>query len=257
MKRLGHTMQLQRYVSNLLTHFVGRGKKNESEQYELLVKIIKSGWLLSAKLVGTDTDNLPQMIQQVSYSYPFNLSNLDLNVVFITDVVCFTDIPLSDIQIHIPKYSQFAVSFTKEFLLKNGANPVFYISNDSIDKSEGGINFNQLFRKELQNYINYQTEFQKMIFGKKNKFTQYESSQIKSQMFLLKYFLCFLKFWDYSRNDIDIENFDMEREWRIYGGLKFNLDNVQRIIIPSKFSRILRNDFPEYSNELVFSDGDI
>ena len=187
-------MYLQRYVSNLLTHFVGRKEKDERDQYNILIKIIKSGWLLSANMVGTHIDDLPQRIQQVSYGYALNLSNLDLNTVFVSDVVCFTDIPLSDIQLHIKKYSPFGISFSKEFLLNNGENPVFYISNNSIDRSEGGINLHKLFRKELQNYIEYQTEFQKMTFGKKKQFTEYESSQLKFQTFLLKYFLCFLKF---------------------------------------------------------------
>ena len=32
------------YVSRELTHFVGRGRREE-EQYELLLKIVRSGWL--------------------------------------------------------------------------------------------------------------------------------------------------------------------------------------------------------------------
>jgi len=39
-------LEIQRYVSHELTHFVGRGK-TEEDQYDLLVnKIIKTGWLM-------------------------------------------------------------------------------------------------------------------------------------------------------------------------------------------------------------------
>src|SRR5580698_7898135 len=46
--------------------------------------------------------------------------------------VCFCDIPIGDLYIHMEKYSGFGVAFEKRFLLGKGASPVFYIANDSL-----------------------------------------------------------------------------------------------------------------------------
>jgi hypothetical protein len=49
------------------------------------------------------------------------------NTMLNPDVVCFCDIPDSCLYLHTKKYSRFGLSFTKEFLEKQGARPVFYI----------------------------------------------------------------------------------------------------------------------------------
>jgi hypothetical protein len=51
--------------------------------------------------------------------------------------VCFCDIPVADLSLHIGKYSAFGIAFTKRFLVKRGASPVFYIAKDS-DIDPGG-----------------------------------------------------------------------------------------------------------------------
>jgi hypothetical protein len=38
---------MQRYVSDELTHFVGRALPDYEQQYDLLVKILTSGWLIA------------------------------------------------------------------------------------------------------------------------------------------------------------------------------------------------------------------
>src|SRR2546425_193273 len=43
-RRLHEMAKVQRYVSDELTHFVGRGREPAS-QYELLIRILTSGWL--------------------------------------------------------------------------------------------------------------------------------------------------------------------------------------------------------------------
>ena len=46
-------------------------------------------------------------------------------------MVCFCDIPDSDLAIHVNKYSRFGLAFKKEFLIAKGACPVFYVANES------------------------------------------------------------------------------------------------------------------------------
>jgi hypothetical protein len=111
----------QRYVSSELSHFVGKGK-SEEEQYQLLVNtILKTGWL-------TYVPHDPSQPRTAS---------LDLSKPISTDeiinyqAVCFCDIPVSELAIHVRKNSKFGVAFKKEFLVNKGACPVFYIAKES------------------------------------------------------------------------------------------------------------------------------
>jgi len=85
-------MTTQRYVSSELSHFVGRGKPEE-EQYQLLLRILKTGWLTYAPHDPT----LPRT------------ASLDLSRPISTDevikyqVVCFCDIPDTELTIHVRK----------------------------------------------------------------------------------------------------------------------------------------------------------
>ena len=46
-------------------------------------------------------------------------------------IVCFCDIPISSLKLHMGKYKQFGIAFLKPFLVAQGANPVFYLVNDA------------------------------------------------------------------------------------------------------------------------------
>lgn len=37
--------------------------------------------------------------------------------------VCFSDIPIDKISLHVKKYSKFGLGFARDFLHKKGANP--------------------------------------------------------------------------------------------------------------------------------------
>ncbi len=248
---------MQRYVSELLTHFVGRNiRESQNAQYQLLLKILTSGWLLSSSKINIREEDIPREVTKLIFRSTINMSSVDINEAFIPDVVCFADIPLADLQIHMKKYSLFGLSFKKEFLANKGASPVLYVSSESTDLTEKNNQLETIFRKELQNYLDYERAFHKTL-SPSRPHTSREESQIKFQRFFLKRFLCFLKFWKVSKNDSDVENYYLEREWRVYGGINFVLDDVKRIIIPSQFSKLLRTDLPGYNNEVVFSDGNI
>ncbi len=114
----------QRYVATELTHFVGRQIAGEADQYELLKKILKSGCLLASPRLGEDG-----AIQAQTHVGGTKFSNRNM---YLSSVVCFCDIPLSDFAIHMGKYSRFGIAFTKEYLLQRGANPVAYVAVDSL-----------------------------------------------------------------------------------------------------------------------------
>ena len=45
--------------------------------------------------------------------------------------ICFCDIPVTDLEIHMTKYSRFGLSFLKDFLVRKGATPVMYVAENS------------------------------------------------------------------------------------------------------------------------------
>jgi hypothetical protein len=89
-------MGLQRYVSNELTHFLGRGLENDDDRYDLLVKILREGWLTYPP--HDHTKPVPE------YFDGGKLISTDGLVV--RCIVCFCDIPMSDYKLHMTKYSR-------------------------------------------------------------------------------------------------------------------------------------------------------
>lgn len=111
---------IQRYISNELTHFVGR-KLSDRERYALLVRILEDGWLTSPP----HKHGLGSML-----TIDFN-AKPSKNAMVSPQVIGFCDIPLDDLEIHMRKYGHFGLAFSKRFLVRRGANPVFCIAGDS------------------------------------------------------------------------------------------------------------------------------
>src|SRR3989338_3548237 len=103
----------QRYISKEIIHFVGR-KKQKNEQY----KIFKT--ILSERKLGTGNPGFISTTMR-------NLGGLSSNEVYTSDMVCFCDIPIGDLGIHIKKYSSFGISFLKKYLIAKGTSPIWYI----------------------------------------------------------------------------------------------------------------------------------
>jgi hypothetical protein len=66
--------------------------------------------------------------------------------------------------------------------------------------------------------------------------------------------LSHLKFFEHRLHDEHEENYYMEREWRACKSVQFELNDIQRIIIPTSYSRALRRAFPDYDGEIFFAD---
>lgn len=262
---------LQRYISKELTHFVGRGLAHKDEQYSLLVGILTSGWL-------THPPHNPLVSGNLSVKTNARIS---VNEMYSPEVVCFCDIPLSDIEIHVRKYSRFGLSFDKQFLIRKGANPVFYVARNSMlsvlkDTSDivapeqawerldaegmGGF-FDMVprwkrFDKMLPEYHDLLDIAAALI--SRSQSSPGVSGDYK-RLFDLRGFLdfqvfAFLKFFDDARSDEDPENFYMEREWRMLGNLKFSLSDVRRVILPESYAASLRKDVPSYIGQVTFVD---
>jgi hypothetical protein len=133
----GERMKNQSNVSEELTHFVGRARSTNAERYALFLQILghrlndhqaRTGWL------------------QASYRDEFGPGmaarsdgrlGLSTNEAVRCTMLCFCDIPRDQLGVHMKKYGQFGIAFSKQFLLRRGATPVCYIARNAINRSVG------------------------------------------------------------------------------------------------------------------------
>jgi hypothetical protein len=255
---------LQRYVSKELTHFVGRNL-SEEEQYSVLVHdIIRSGWLKTFP----NNSNPGEVLEVGALGYG-KTPSAPVGEMYQPRVVCFCDIPEGDLEIHMRKYSRFGLSFLKPFLIEKGANPVFYIAKNakSLDISKERelvaqygerVPRGALFEARLRTFHHL---FQKLLVDNRELFaegdpdgpwTEEQRELRELQSFLEVYVFSFLKPFDDTSADEDPENYYMEREWRVWGDVRFEQKDVHRIILPPSYAERLRKDLPEYFGQVTF-----
>jgi hypothetical protein len=73
-------------------------------------------------------------------------------------------------------------------------------------------------------------------------------------VFLDQYVFGFIKFFDSENAEEHEENYYMEREWRIFGNVNFNLADVHRLLLPKSYASRFHSDFPDYAAQLTYSD---
>ncbi len=230
-------MSGQRYVSTELTHFVGKAlSPDRDKQLELLVEIIKTGLLGR----GARAKGSPQRMI-FTYGRPFRLDDGEL---FAVPTVCFCDIPLADLRLHVLKYSEFGIAFPKTFLVKQGASPVFYLAeNSTYTSGEGTSRMGEEYLRMLGR-----------LFECLDGFETRNPNIFDLRRFLELRVLSYLKAFDSSLTDDHPNNYYMEREWRVIGKVEFEIEDICRIIIPRDSARQFREKLPEYCGQISFSD---
>lgn len=237
----------QRYISRELTHFVGGPDPNDEEvQYETLLSILR------------DRELRPPGVQpgQTARNRHFQFSDggsLSDGTMFSGRVVCFCDIPLSDLHIHMQKYGRFGLSFDKRYLAtERGASPVFYVAADASPALGGlpnlGTDFDlmahyytRLFNELLKTDPDDLPEIPNVDWAELTLLT----SQLGFNVF------SFIKCFNVETAEADAANYYMEREWRIHGPVAFELEQVRKVIMPRRRFRDFRRDVPDYHGELV------
>jgi Putative abortive phage resistance protein AbiGi, antitoxin len=247
-------MSRQRYVSKELTHFVGRAlmqempeEERESREdllYERLIAILRGGTLVTGgKKTGVNAD--PSIGKEgitVEKVVSYNVGSTDLQTMFDPAVVCFCDIPVGDVAIHMSKYSPFGLAFSRKFLLGQGANPVLYLAEDAVIDDTGQTN-GDLFVDEMNEVLKLLTELQFATVKKPEGVPRFpdldglpkriSDAAILAHQFLLIRAFSYVKAFRGDSADENPENFYMEREWRRYGDLEFALEDVCRVICQS------------------------
>lgn len=249
----------QHYISNELTHFVGRGDKTRDKQYERLVRILNEHRLihdLSDGITGVDAFGAcgPGVTMKVCPN-----AKLSNNEMFYPEVVCFCDIPVEDLDIHIQKYSPFGISFEKRFIVLHGGAPVYYIPKEAALKvkmlARYGKNKAQLFDRilpELDAYFNIDDKTIQSLLSTDSP--SIDENKVRLWSFIIIHFLSYIKFFEHDLPDDHKENYYFEREWRIVGRLEFTVSDIKRILMPKSYARQFRKDFPGYYGQLTFTD---
>ena len=239
-------MPKQRYVSPELTHFVGQKKSTDDERYSLLVDdILKGGWLMHPNFDRQPKEGLSEGTPLIGGT---PTPDVDDTEAAYWQGICFCDIPVTDLEIHMNKYSRFGLSFLKSFLRDKGANPVLYVAKNSPalsfrlpESRDEPWPRRRVFERNIELYTDY-------CRANPDKFPIY-----------LAYFLDllvfgFIKYFDDSTSDEDAANVYMEREWRVIGDVSFTLTDVHRVFMPERYAERFQEDLPDYKGELTCSD---
>src|ERR1039458_5108122 len=255
----------QRYVSGELTHFAGRHSQTLEEQYQVFLQIVRSGQL------RRDPKYAPGESQISGITHFGAQARFSQRRTFDFPGVCFCDIPLADLEIHVHKYSCFGIAFTRDFLVQKGASPVFYIASDSrIDPAVCkalGIEKQPCRRSDLfdllvsefnglQNRLAFRAGAvpQEGCTGAVKDLKEAATQMAQLQGYLTEYVFSYCVPYESALNDADSEHYYMEREWRILGDLVFDIADVERLIVPRQFGRRMREDMPEFHGQLHFLD---
>lgn len=227
-------MRLQRHVARELIHLVGGDGSCLRQQYDRLSKILTEGRLSYDK-----DQNNPVMV----YVSPLCGEHCPA-------AICFADIPIDDLHLHTTKYGRVGLSFLKSFLIKRGANPVFYIEmKGPIDSKVG----EPKTREDHFELIVAQDIIELDFHGQfANERTREAWNRLSH--WLHWHVLPYRKPFDSSLPDSDRDNYYMDREWRIIGKVSFALTDVYRIILPPEYAGQFRSDFPDYLGQLTFSE---
>lgn len=275
----------QRYSSQELIHFIGglvnNGKSDEA-RFEILVDHILPQNKSSTGLLQADLNN-----RDTVFSVRLHKLGEDrLGELAEVKCICFCDITEENLQVHKAKYGKVGLSFTKEFLVGRGANPMFYVEKNSFSHHSPDVKHQVSFGKNrdmlsplfvelndlsadsilLSHYApvpsesdtKEERELKKEHVQKVEAFAE-RLQRLYSPMrdfsvFLLTHFYPFVKMFDSGQDEAAIDNYYMEREWRVTGSVEFTLEDIHRVFLPKRFIAPFRKKYPNYMGQITFSD---
>lgn len=236
----------QRYISKELFHFVGRGFEQD-HQFQLLLKILGEGWI-------THPPHNPNISGNLHINTSTQIGN---NEMYTPEIVCFSDIPIQDIRIHINKYSAFGLSFSKQFIASKGGVPVHYVpQNGAVRELYETVSTADYFNRMLAEYrevfrifwdLARQVDPQPGVSGLFKRV-------IDLQRFFDFHIFSYFKFFDHMLDDDHEDNYYFEREWRVVDNVQFSLSDIKTILMPTRFSERFREKYPQYSGQVHFLD---
>lgn len=288
------------YVSSELTHFVGASEPSDEDRFKLLLKIVRDGKLLdgrslrrSAKRPVTWFDVPGPDGTETRHNYfadPYFdtdlRADLESNDFVRPDMVCFCDIPhepLDFFGIHTAKYERFGLALRRNFVVQQGASPVFYVARSAATtmrllgepglyadfyldatypcllgdgKTRGRVLTDMATRiLEMIDSVGIATQehLDHHEVGQTNPQSQKLSvyRAIDLPITLFAYLFGYMKFFDPALPEDHPDNFYMEREWRVLGQVSFGLSDIARVFLPPEYVRSFRQALPEYAGAIV------
>ena len=194
----------QRFTSEVLWHFAGR-RKTDEEQYYSLLSILKNGLKVGEKN------------EEFKFIDPKNKKFVSL---WGYPVSCLADIPLKDLLIHAERYGKYAIGFHKESAIDHEFMPVLYVNQFS-----GFFRRFIELRNEIENYlktadVEISNKFEELLLllGSIAKSGNLKANPIN----------------DINWDDMQVNNFYYEREWRSLRDWDFRKNDVAIIILPDE-----------------------
>ena len=242
------------YVSGELFHFNGYGKPSDHDRnYHTLKLILKQGCISSPPhLKGWGE------ISITSDGDRSILGELEGEGMINPSMVCFADIPPKYLGIHCRKYGYCGISLKREFLVKYGARPVAYVPVDGdLSFSNWGCrylrNLESAFRvlDEWEDELEKDNEPKSISISHRPETIDERVALVKTA--LKKDTLSFLKPFRSELPDDHIDNFYMEREWRMLGNAYFakEIGAVEHVCVPGEYVEDLGQEFPDYKDRIV------
>lgn len=215
-----------RYTSDEFFHLVGRGNPSDNEaNYKTLLDVIDSSCI----------SHPPHNCDAAGHTIKFNWDkSIFTEELVIPNVICFCDIPLEHLDIHIKKYGMFGISFDRDYIVMSGARPVFYIPiHSSHQFSIFGANMlkdlEQVwrgFREHVVDPVTMPTRGRSM--GRKPDSPV--DASLALDAILTKEVLAYIKVFQAELSEDHPDNYYLEREWRKFGNLKSQLQDVKRLL---------------------------
>lgn len=235
---------LQRYVSDELTHFVGRGL-GEEEQYRILTEVLRTGILTPD---GADVEGHVRVDRD---------ARLSDNLAYDPEAVCLCDIPVGDLDLHIRKYSPFGLSFSKPFLVERGANPVYYVAAESRTWAPDNGRVHERTRADYFDAMTREHHALRDLAQTLATRGDAETARFAERYLAFAHFLDFevfsyTKFFAFPAPEDAPENYYMEREWRLLAPVRFEMEDVRRVILPAAYAQRFREAFPGYAGQVTF-----
>lgn len=233
--------QLKHFTDDLF-HFVGyRHPKNRNENYKILQSVLREKQIRRMSWPGD-----PNVVGII-----FNpAQSLKVGELMISNTICFCDMRPNELGIHMGKYGEFGLSFHRGFLMRRGCRPMTYVPHLLDDFLS--IHGRTLTRNVLNSYTAAEKALDKEVANRKSSggVDSCAEETIKAFNGLLdvyqRDFMPFIKTYDAHLSEDDTQNFFMEREWRQFGALNFEPDQVASIVVAPGFAEQLTKEFPEY-----------
>ena len=179
--------------------------------------------------------------------------------------VCFAELPLDDLGLHMQKYGCFGLSFKKRYLIGHGARPVTYIPKNSPNPVTGKGRGTYIPTHLRELYANISHLVTRLFPHGDVGPTRREGAQRLTDNnalqetleilafkwhFVLTEMIFYIKVFDDEKPLDDPDNYYTEREWRVTHDVYFGAQDIATIIVPTEYRERVETDFPNLAEHV-------